>query len=172
VAAVLFLGSIWHLLWPLDASRTAAHAGRENPRRATADALLLAASLASLLAVGLVLVRASDQQGLDKSLLVGGCVLSIVCGWGVVHTVFTLRYARLFYGPGGPCGVDFNQDELPDYADFAYLALTIGMTFQVSDTDLQTKQIRRTALRHALLSYVFGSLIVASTVNLIAGLGK
>ncbi len=172
VAAALFLGSIWHSLWPLDASRTATHAKRENPRRATADVLMLTASLVSLLAVGLVLVRASHQQGLDKGLLVGVCVLSIVFGWGVVHTVFTLRYARLFYGPGGPRGVDFNQDDLPDYADFAYLALTIGMTFQVSDTDLQTKQVRRTALRHALLSYVFGALIVASTVNLISGLGK
>src|SRR5579884_3530962 len=97
VAAGLFLGSIWYSLWPLDATRTAAHAKRENPRRATTDVLLLGASLVSLLGVGLVLVRASHQQGLDKGLLVGLCVVSIVFGWGIVHTVFTLRYARLFY---------------------------------------------------------------------------
>ena len=172
VAAVSFLVSIWRVLWPLDARGTASHARREDPQRTTADLLLLGASLISLLAVGLVLTRASDQHGLDKALLVGVCVLSIILAWSIVHTVFTVRYARLYYGGGARHGVDFNQQELADYADFAYLALTIGMTFQVSDTDLQTKAIRRTALRHALLSYLFGALIVASTVNLIAGLGK
>jgi uncharacterized membrane protein len=73
---------------------------------------------------------------------------------------------------GKPSGVDFNEDALPCYTDFAYLALTIGMTYQVSDTNLQTTGIRRTALRHAILSYGFGALIIATTINLIAGLGK
>ena len=82
-----------------------------------------------------------------------------------------LRYAKLFY-QGKPEGVNFNEDALPDYADFLYLALTIGMTFQVSDTNLTTKAIRRTALRHAVLSYMYGALIIATTINLIAGLGK
>jgi len=76
----------------------------------------------------------------------------------------------LYYtGPDG--GVSFNQSEAPRYADFAYLAFTIGMTFQVSDTDLQTLAIRATVLRHALLSYLFGAVILATTVNLVAGLG-
>ena len=76
--------------------------------------------------------------------------------------------------PRSPChhgGVDFNQSASPRYLDFAYLAFTIGMTFQVSDTDLQTSAIRATALRHALLSFLFGAIIVATTVNLVAGLG-
>jgi uncharacterized membrane protein len=104
-------------------------------------------------------------------LLVGLSVASVVLAWSVVHTVFSLRYAKLYYqGEGG--GVDFNEEESPCYTDFAYLALTIGMTFQVSDTNLKTKEIRRTALRHALLSYVFGALIIATTINLIAGLTK
>jgi len=64
----------------------------------------------------------------------------------------------------------FNEDEPPDYVDFAYLSLTIGMTFQVSDTDLQAKAIRRTALRHSLLSYLFGVVIIAASINLMAGL--
>jgi uncharacterized membrane protein len=67
-------------------------------------------------------------------------------------------------------GIDFNQDERPSYVDFGYLALTIGMTFQVSDTDLQRPAIRVTALRHALLSYLFGAVILAATINLVAGL--
>jgi uncharacterized membrane protein len=67
-------------------------------------------------------------------------------------------------------GIDFNQHDDPDYHDFAYLAFTIGMTYQVSDTDLTTRAVRRTALRHALLSYVFGTAIIAVTINVVAGL--
>jgi hypothetical protein len=84
---------------------------------------------------------------------VGLSLASVVLSWAVVHTVFTLRYARLYYlGPDG--GVDFNDESKPRYSDFAYLAFTIGMTFQVSDTALCSNEIRRTALRHALLSYL------------------
>ena len=120
---------------------------------------------------GGVLVRAGHTTGLTRGLLVGLSVASVVLAWSVVHTVFTLRYANLYY-TGRPGGVDFNEQEAPDYIDFVYLALTIGMTFQVSDTDLKTKDIRRTAVRHALLSYMFGAIILAATVNLIAGLSK
>jgi len=69
-------------------------------------------------------------------------------------------------------GIDFNDSAPPQYSDFAYLAFTIGMTFQVSDTDLQTKDIRRTALRHAWLSFPLGAVIIAASINLISGLAK
>ncbi len=95
-------------------------------------------------------------------------VASVVLAWGVVHTVFTIRYADLYYRHNG--GIDFNEKDDPDYRDFAYLAFTIGMTYQVSDTDLQTKAIRRTALKQALLSYLFGTAMIALTINIVAGL--
>jgi uncharacterized membrane protein len=171
VAALVFVIWMWRSLWSLDAAGTARQATRENPRRAAADSLLISASIASLVAVGLVLVRAGHSSGLTKGLLTGIGVASIVLAWSVVHTVFILRYAKLYY-EGTPGGVDFNEEEPPCYVDFAYLALTIGMTFQVSDTNLKTTNIRRTALRHALLSYTFGALIIATTINLIAGLTK
>ncbi len=85
-----------------------------------------------------------------------------------VHTVYLLRYARYYYSPPEG-GIDFHG-EAPDYVDFAYLALTIGMTFQISDTDITAKRVRRAALRHALLSYVFGTVIVAITVSSVAAL--
>jgi uncharacterized membrane protein len=85
-----------------------------------------------------------------------------------VHAVFTLRYARLYYSGGG--GIAYHNNEAPDYGDFAYVALTIGMTFQVSDTDLTSRQIRRSAIRHALLSYLFGVVIVAMVINVVASL--
>lgn len=171
IGALVFVSWMWHSLWPLDAQATAGQAKRESPRDGVAYGLLLSASVVSLVAVGLVLVRAGHSSGLTKGLLVGLGVVSVVLGWSVVHTVFSLRYAKLYY-EGRPGGVDFNEEESPGYTDFAYLALTIGMTFQVSDTDLQTKQIRRTALGHAVLSYMFGALIVATTINLVAGLSK
>jgi uncharacterized membrane protein len=170
VTAIVLLVWTWRLLWPLDGQQTTRHALAESPNRLNTDLLLLGGSVVSLGAVGLVLVRASGQSGLDKGLLVGASVISIVLAWSVVHSVFTLRYAKLFY-EGKPEGVDFNEEGSPDYGDFAYLALTIGMTFQVSDTNLTTKAMRRLALRHALLSYMLGALIIATTINLIAGLG-
>jgi uncharacterized membrane protein len=171
VGALTFVGWMWHSLWSLGPSATAARARREDPGRTAADVLLLSASVVSLLAVGLVLVRAGHTTGLTKGLLVGLSVASVVLAWSVVHTVFTVRYAKLYY-TGRHRGVDFNEETDPCYTDFAYLALTIGMTFQVSDTNLTSKDIRRTALRHALLSYMFGALIIACTINLIAGLSK
>jgi uncharacterized membrane protein len=96
---------------------------------------------------------------------------AVVLSWGMVHTVFTARYARLYY-TGTDGGIDFNSYDPPGYADFAYVAFTIGMTFQVSDTDLQTKAMRRTALRHALLSYLCGAVVIAVTINLLAGLAN
>lgn len=171
MGALVLVGWMWHSLWSLDGADTARQARRESPHRAQADGLLLGASVASLIAVGLVLVRAGHSSGLTKGLLVGLSVASIILAWSVVHTVYSLRYAKLYY-EGTAGGVDFNAEEAPCYIDFAYLALTIGMTFQVSDTNLKTTNIRRTALRHALLSYAFGTLIIATTINLIAGLSQ
>ena len=95
-------------------------------------------------------------------------MLTVLLSWSLVHTLFALRYARLYYADGAG-GIDFKNDDAPDYADFAYVAFTVGMTFQVSDTDIQLRGIRRTVLGHALLAYVFGTVIIAVTINVIAG---
>jgi uncharacterized membrane protein len=80
-----------------------------------------------------------------------------------------LRYARTYYAR--PLGdIDFNENDPPTYLDFAYLAFTIGMTFQVSDTNLTSKGIRRIALSHALLSYMFGAVIVGLVINVVSSL--
>jgi uncharacterized membrane protein len=153
----------------MDATQTANHATREDPSKRVTQLLVLGASVASLVAVGYLLVHASTATGAAQAFAAGLGVLSVVISWLVVHTLFTLRYALLYY-TGEEHGVDFNQTAPPRYADFAYLAFTVGMTFQVSDTTLTTHALRSTALRHALLSYLFGSLILAATVNLVASL--
>jgi uncharacterized membrane protein len=161
VAGLVFSVWLWSAIWRLDADRTARRALREDPGRIVADV--------SLAAVGLVLSQAANSHGATKGLLAGLGVVSVGIAWLVVHTVFTVHYARLYYGqPQG--GIDFNEPDPPRYTDFAYLAFTIGMTYQVSDTDLQTKEIRVAALRQAWISYVFGAVVVASTINLIVNL--
>jgi uncharacterized membrane protein len=97
IAALILVSWMWQSLWSLDPVDTAKQATRENPSRGAADALLLSASVASLIAVGLVLVRAGHTNGLSKALLVGLSVVSIVLAWGAVHTVYSLRYAKLYY---------------------------------------------------------------------------
>jgi len=169
-AAALFVVWMWLTIWPMDARATAAHAVREDPGRAATDATFLLAALASLIAVGLLLLGGASNAG-GKPAQAALSLGSVALAWASVHTLFTARYARLYYA--GPAGViDFHDPDPPQYSDFAYLALTIGMTFQVSDTDLRTAVIRATALRHALLSYVFGVGIIATMVNLVAGLSK
>jgi uncharacterized membrane protein len=95
----------------------------------------------------------------------------VALAWASVHTVFTTRYARLYF-TGSPGGVDWGGSEPPSYLDFAYLAFTVGMTFQVSDTAVTDRRIRFAVLRHALLSYLFGTVFIATMINLVAGLGR
>jgi uncharacterized membrane protein len=170
VAALIFSAWTWLMMASMNASATAAHATREEPGRAQTDAIVLLASVANLIAVGYVLVRASSAKGSAQDLLAGLGVVSVALSWFAVHTLFSLRYARLYYS-GQPGGINFNQPSPPPrYLDFAYVAFTIGMTFQVSDTDLQTPAIRATALRQALVAYLFGAVTLAATINLISGL--
>ena len=168
-AAVVYLAWTWTTIWRRDATATARLAVREDPRRATADALLLVASVASLLAVALVITAGSTGGTGARDARAALAVASVVLSWTVVHTVYSSRYARLYYtGPNG--GINFNQQTPPRYSDFAYLAFTIGMTFQVSDTELRTAAMRAATLRHALLSYLLGAVILATAINLVAGL--
>jgi uncharacterized membrane protein len=165
-----FLIWTWIVIARMTATDTRNHATREDPTQPATDVILLLASVASLAGVGYLLM-AGSASGADSEIAASVGIGSVVAAWLIVHTVFTLRYARLYYGDSAG-GIDFNQDEPPCYVDFAYLAFTLGMTYQVSDTDLQTRDIRATALRHALLSYLLGAVILATVINLIAGLGS
>ena len=163
-----FLVWVWWTIRGSDAEETARIAKTEDPSRTLADLVLVSASVASLLGVGFALVKASSQAGAARALITAVAVMTVAVSWSAVHALFTLRYADLYYAADG--GIDFHDDRAPDYGDFAYVAFTIGMTYQVSDTDLVSRPIRMTALRHALLSYLFGIAVIAATINVIAGL--
>ncbi len=168
--ALAYLAWTWAAVWPLDAQSTARSAVREDPTRAGADLLLLAAALVSLVAVGVQIIRSGNSKGATQNLETALAAVSVVVSWALVHTIYMLRYARLYYSDR-PGGVDFPGETAPRYSDFAYLAFTLGMTFQVSDTNLTSPAFRAAALRHSLLSYLFGTVIVATTINLVANLG-
>jgi uncharacterized membrane protein len=162
---------VWLSVWPMNEADTKSHAVSENPGRALADTFLLFASVASIVAVVVLLVDASNSEGTKKVVSICLGLASIILSWAMVHTVYMLKYARLYYGQSEG-GIEFNEKDSPRYQDFAYLAFTLGMTFQVSDTDLMTKELRKAALKHALLSYVFGTVIIATTINTLASLSK
>jgi uncharacterized membrane protein len=171
-AAVTFLLSIWPIILRADSSNAKQFAMREDETRGSATLLLVGASVASLLGIGYALSLAGRQSGAMRVLLISVAVLTVVLSWTVVNTVYTLRYADLHFG-SRVAGIAFGDsagDERPTYRDFAYVAFTIGMTYQVSDTTVRDPRIRRTVLSHALLSYLFGVVIVGGSVNLIAGL--
>jgi uncharacterized membrane protein len=170
VAGLWYLGSVWFTVLRLDAAQTASYATRADSSRVGADLWLLGAATASLAGVGLALLKSKDAHGFQAGLLTGAAVTAVAVSWAVVHTTYALRYAHLYYMTP-PGGIDFKNDrERPDYLDFAYVAATVGMTFQVSDTDIQSKPIRHAVLRHALLSFLFGAVILAVTVNVVASL--
>jgi uncharacterized membrane protein len=167
--ALVVVGLVLPVILRCDGDATHALATREDDSRPASDLLLVVAGLASLVGVGLALIEGARTGGAAQAWITGLAVVTVVLSWAAVQTVFTLRYARLYY-EGDEGGIDFNSDERPDYRDFAYLGVTIGMTYQVSDTDLTTKVMRRTATRQALLSYVFGTFVVAVMINVVAGL--
>ena len=169
LAATIYLVGVWSRVLPMNAAACSEHALREDPSHALADSVILVAAIAELASVGLILVKVANAHGGMKAFLLTIGVLSVVLAWGAVHTMFTLRYARIYYA-GTAGGIDFNEKSPPDYVDFAYLAFTIGMTFQVSDTDLTSKAVRRTALRHALISFLFGAVIIGLVINVVASL--
>jgi uncharacterized membrane protein len=170
VTGAVFCALAWRAVWPMSAAATAERATEEDLSRANTDVLLLTACVVSLAAVTLVLAGAHHAHGVARVELASIGLTTVAVSWLTVHTIFMLRYALLYYAePAG--GIDFGSDDPPSYRDFAYLALTLGMTFQVSDTALRSTALRATALRHALLSYLFGAIILAVAINLVAGLG-
>ena len=168
-ASVVLLWT-WIPILNLDAKAAQSLSIREDDSRSAARGLLVGSATASLIGVlsALLASKRTDNRILEI-LLTTGSVLTIIVSWLTIQTVFTLRYAHRYYlTPVG--GINFPGDAAPDYHDFAYVSMTIGMTFQVSDTEINSPAIRRIVLQQALLAYLFGAVIIAVAINLIAGL--
>jgi uncharacterized membrane protein len=168
-ASVVLLLWVWLEVLPCNAFHTQQRATIEDSSRGAAVVVVVTASVLSLAGMAAGLVKANHVGHPMRVLLTVMSVATVVSAWAVVHTMYALRYAHLYYSePAG--GIDFHSDELPDYHDFMYVAFTVGMSFAISDTDVSDRTIRRAATRHALLSYLFGAVVVGMTINVMAGL--
>ena len=170
VMAVSLLVWVWSEIGRLDAATTARVATREDDSRAAMRIVLLVSSVVSLAAIVSALHRASTSSTAMEVALTALALASVVASWLMVNTVFVLRYAHLYYGGEAVGGMNLPGGAAPDYRDFMYLAFTVGMTFQVSDTTVDDPVFRQTVLRHALLAYVFSIATIAFTINVVAGL--
>jgi uncharacterized membrane protein len=151
--------------WPQDSGGTKRLAEVESRTR-SADVWLLVAAVASLAVVVMALVQSSSQKSATAVASVLLSVLSVALSWALVNAVYAFKYARLYYlDEPDDAGIDFKQRESPTYADFAYLAFTVGMSFGVSETEPTATRVRRVALGHALLSYAFGTGVLAVSIN-------
>ena len=168
VAVVIYLVWAWSSVWRLVPGLTGQLAKREDPSTAVAELMVVGAGTALLVAVGFALVKAGQATGGMKAYLITLGLLSVVLSW---TAVYMLRYARSYYADP-PGGIEFNEEEPPTYIDFAYISFTVGMTFQVADTNITSKAIRRATLHHALLSYLFGAVLLGLVINVVATLLK
>ena len=173
-AAAAFLAAVWPLIMRATADATRRMATRQDDTRPVGVFLLLSLCIASIAGGGFAFALAQQRDGPLRLLLIVLAAATVVLSWLVLNTIYTLRYAHLYYSAptAGAVGFGGNTPDTyrADYRDFAYLAFTIGMTYQVSDTTLRNRTFRRTVLSHALLAYLFGVVIVASAINLLAGL--
>ena len=135
--------------------------------------VLLFAVFAALTSFFAVIFLLDTVKGMNASHLkpyVALSIVTVISSWILLHTLFTLRYAHLFYENNPGDGLNFPDTKEPDYPDFAYVAFGIGMTSQVADVGPTNRQFRQLVLWHSLLSFGFNTLIVALSINVVSGL--
>lgn len=170
VAAGLILVWVWRISWPQGPEGTERLAEAESRSRSTDSAVLIASGV-SLAAVAEALIRSSGGQDAIAVAAVISSVVAVILSWALVNTVFAFKYARMYYRDSDG-GINFKQQDPPRYSDFAYMAFTVGMAFGVTETEPTLSSVRRVALGHALLSYAFGTGIIAVAINLVTNLGQ
>ncbi len=164
--AMVFVVVGWIVLWPLDAAATKRTVSREEFRPVAREIVIVAAAVGGLAGIVTLLLLSGSGTGRAAAAIAPGGVFML---WAAMHLMYATRYAHLYYSaPVG--GINFNSTEPPTYRDFLYFSYNLGMTYQVSDTSVGSATIRAVALRHCLLSYVFGTVILATTINLVTGI--
>jgi uncharacterized membrane protein len=149
----------------MDAAATRAYVHRQDVRPVVEEIIIVSAGLAGLVATVVLLLIRSDNGGAAAVI----APIGVAAVWAGLHLTYATRYAHLYYRTDSG-GIDFNSEDPPAYRDFFYFSYNLGMTYQVSDTAVTRTQIRGIVLRHCLLSYVFGTVILATTINLVVGI--
>jgi uncharacterized membrane protein len=172
VGSLVLLTLQWTVVASADARVTRARAGAEDPGRTLVYVIVVITSAASLLAATLLVREARSLPPYMARLVAGLCLATVALAWTTTHTAFTFRYARLYYREDseGVGGLELPGKLPPTYFDFAYVAFTIGMCFQVSDVCITSRQIRRAALLHAVIGFAYNSVILAFVLQLVFGI--
>ena len=166
--AAVYLIWVWLSIARMSATAIEIIVQQRHPARRLADVIIVIASVASLGGVAHLFVAGSGK-GSDATIAAVVGFSSVIASWLVVHAVYTIRYAILYYTePVG--GINFDDDDKPAFADFAYVAFTVAITYGVTDTPLRKRAMRVAVLQHALVSYLFGTVILAVTVQVIGSL--
>ncbi|HEY3506033.1 MAG TPA: DUF1345 domain-containing protein [Actinocatenispora sp.] len=166
VTQALFVVAGWLVLWPMNATATARNARREDFRPVVEEIVVVVVALCGLVGIVVLLLAANTT---DSHAAAATALGGVFMAWAALHLMYASRYAFLYHRVSGG-GIDFNSDRSPAYRDFLYFSYNLGMTYQVSDTSVGDPTIRAVVLRHCLLSYVFGTSILATAINLVVGI--
>lgn len=170
MTGVILLGFMLLIIGRSDVAETRRRAAAFDPGRRTVWLVVLASSASSLFAAAALLRQGHGGTAFLRGLHIGLCITTVAISWLATHAGFALRYAHLYYrDTRREGGIELPGGEPPDDLDFAYFAFTLAMCFQVSDATISSRQIRRVALGHALLSFVYNTVILALALNLIVG---
>lgn len=149
-------------------------ASLEDSSRTLIFIIVVGSALISLSAIYILLKSTKGHAEQEVAANVFLALGAVITSWWLVHTIFAMRYAHLYYDiqadKPNTTGLQFPDEPLPDYLDFVYFSFVVGMTFQVSDVEISSRRIRRLALVHGLVSFVFNTVIVALSISIISGL--
>ena len=172
---IVFLGLAYAKILTATPAEISHTARRQDEPRVAILVVAMLAAVTSLVAIGFLLQQVHALPNLHRTALIGLAGLTVMIAWVLVHTLFIFHYAHLYYGdrkePGqADRGLDFPGDDRPDYRDFAYFSFCIAMTSPVSDVQVSSQRLRRLVWIHSLFSFAFYTVILALTINLVAGL--
>ncbi|MEY4729521.1 MAG: hypothetical protein RL020_679 [Pseudomonadota bacterium] len=174
VGAMTYLGLVWLLVSKSDAVATRVRAQLQDQSGFVIFLIVITAAMASIVAIGFTLHGVKEMSPLLKSLHLALAIMALISSWLLIQTVFAFHYARHYYGLGKKTtqhsgGLLFPGDQAPDYLDFIYYAYVVGMTSQVSDVVVTSRNMRRQTLLHSVLAFLFNMAILAMSINIIAG---
>lgn len=175
VGIVVYLLLAWWLCVGFDAKRTRSRAQAQDEPGVVLLLVLLLATAACVAAITVLMQQSRDLSGSSRALHLGLAVFALAVSWLFIQTIFTFHYAHLYYHeeklnePDGP-GLQFPGGQDPDYFDFLYYSFVVGITSQVSDVQVTSREMRRLTMVHGVLSFGFNMLILALSINVVAGL--
>lgn len=170
-AALVYLLTMWTLFIRSDEAKLRSRAALYDERTPVLMLIVLAAIVASLGAVVDSMIVVKEAPSGARALIIGSAGATLILSWLVLQTVFVLHYAHRHFGAGkDKGGIQFPGEQPNSYLDFAYLAFSIGATFQVSDNSILTSKLRRLVTAHAAAAYFYNTAVLALGINIIASL--